>query len=85
MYGSCLVVPEVKLADPLMFWFQQELSGDYVTTLPLVAQDLMAVQSTSICSERMFSISGILSQNRSSHISPKLLEARVLLKANKVL
>ena len=71
--------------DPLLFWFQQEACGEYSTTLPYVAQDLMAVQSTSVSSERLFSISGFLSQNRSSHISPKLLEARVILKANKIL
>ena len=60
----------MNLKDPLLFWFQQELGGEYATTIPLVAQDLLPVQCTSVSSERLFSISGILSQNRASHISP---------------
>ena len=55
----------------------------YKTSLPSVAQDLMMVPSTSVPSERMFSISGILSANRSCRISPSFLERRVLLKTNK--
>ena len=35
-------------------------------------------------SERLFSISGILSENRRSRISPENLENRVLIKANKI-
>ena len=35
-----------------------------------------------VSSERLFSISCILSQNSASHISPKLLAARVIIKAN---
>ena len=62
-----------------MFRNGQELSGEYVTTLPFVPQDFIAVQSTSNCSE------SISSQNRCSHISPTLLEARVFLNANKIL
>ena len=38
--------------------------------------------TTSVHSERLFSISGILSDNRSSQIKPHNLEPRVLIKAN---
>ena len=89
---------ELTIPDPLTFWlaqvicceidllvitdYFQEDAGDYLTTLPTLAQDLLAVPATSVPSERLFSISGILSENRRSHITPKNLERRVLIKAN---
>ena len=42
----------------------------------------LAVPATSVPSERLFSISGILSEYRRSRISPDNLEKRVILKAN---
>ena len=50
--------------------------------MPEVAQDLLCCPSTSVLSERLFSISGILSDNQSSQIKPHNLESRVLIKAN---
>ena len=59
--------------------------GEYVTDMPEVAQDLLCCPSTSVPSERLFSISGILSDNRSSQIKPNNLESRVLIKANNLI
>ena len=42
----------------------------------------LAVPATSVPSECLFSISGILSEYRRSRISPDSLEKRVILKAN---
>ena len=60
----------------------QEISGDFWTDLPTIAQDILAVPATSVPSERLFSISGILSDDKKCNISPENLERRVLLKAN---
>ena len=56
----------------------------FLTALPALTQDIMAIPATSVPSERLFSISGILSENRRSRISPENLENRVLIKANKI-
>ena len=48
----------------------------------MIAQDIMAVPATSVPSERLFSISGILSDDKRCNISPENLERRVLLKVN---
>lgn len=63
----------------------KESSKDFFTTLPEVAQDLLAVPSTSVPSERLFSFSGLLSQGRKSCIKPVQLEKRTIVKANPVL
>ena len=60
----------------------QEASEDFWSELPLIAQDLFAIPATSVPSERLFSISGILSSDKRCNISPENLERRVLLKAN---
>ena len=62
----------------------KETSKEFLTALPALAQDIMAIPATSVPSERLFSISGILSENRRSRISPANLENRVLIKANKI-
>ena len=62
----------------------KETSKEFLTALPALAQDIMAIPATSVPSERLFSISGILSENRRSRISPENLENRVLIKANKI-
>ena len=62
----------------------KESSNEFLTALPALAQDIMAIPATSVPSERLFSISGILSENRRSRISPENLENRVLIKANKI-
>jgi len=75
-------VTNVTYTDPLPFWVKEAQSSCYKTTLAHVAEDLLLTPVTSVCSERMFSISGILSSNRSSNISPEFLERRILLKTN---
>ena len=56
----------------------KETSKEFLTELPTLTQDIMAIPaSTSVPSERLFSISGILSENRRSRISPENLENRV--------
>ena len=59
-------------------------SNEFLTALPALAQDILAIPATSVPSERMFSISGILSENRRSRITPENLENRVLIKSNKI-
>ena len=62
----------------------KETSKEFLTELPTLTQDIMAIPaSTSVASERLFSISGILSENRRSRISPENLENRVLI-TNKI-
>ena len=62
----------------------KETSKEFLTALPALAQNIMAIPATSVPSERLFSISGILSENRRSRISPENLENCVLIKANKI-
>ena len=56
-----------------------------MTGLPGFAQDLLAVPATSVPSERTFNISGLLSENKMSMITPANLEKRVLIKCNQFL
>ena len=63
----------------------KETSKEFLTALPALAQDVLAIPATSVPSERLFSISGILSENRKCQISPENLENRVLIKANNYL
>ena len=60
----------------------RQILGEFWTELPRIAQDILAVPATSVPSERLFSISGILSEDKRCNISPENLERRVLLKAN---
>ena len=69
--------------DPLNLWLTQESSQDFDTDLPQVAQDILACPATSVPSQRLFSISGILSDDRKSRILPSNLEKRILIKANR--
>lgn len=68
----------------VIVWLQGK-SREFLTDLPSVAQDLMSAPATSVPSERTFSISGILSENRMASISPTTLENRVIVKCNKLL
>ena len=63
----------------------KEDSKDFLTELPTLAQDILAIPSTSVPSERLFSVSGFLSENRKSRISGINLEKRVIMKANQFL
>lgn len=60
----------------------QEKTKEYQTVLPALAQDIMVIPATSVPSERTFNISGMLSENKMSNISPTNLENRVLIKCN---
>ena len=60
----------------------RRLQGDFWTELPKISQDILAVPAASVPSERLFCISGILSENKGCNISPGNVERRVLLKAN---
>ena len=61
----------------------KESSKNYHTDLPQYAQDICACPPTSVPAERMFSLSGCLSNDRFAAIKPENLENRVLVKANK--
>ena len=76
-----VIHPSLMFVSNLDF---KETSKEFLTALPTLAQDIMAIPATSVPSERLFSISGILSENRRSRISPENLENRVLIKANKI-
>ena len=85
--------------DPMDFWVKELLQSE--TALSSLALDIMAIPASSVPSERLFSISGLLSSGLDeilvnfyfiSYISGKLknigpgnLEKRVLLKSNKFL
>ena len=83
--GNLRTETTLPLTDPMEFWIAQEYSKGYRTDLPIVAQDILAIVPTSVPSERTFSVSGVLSQNRYASITPANLERRVLIKCNKYL
>ena len=58
-------------------------SRDFSTTLPEICQDLLCVPCTSVPAERLFSLSGLLTENRRNRISPVNLQNRVIIKGNK--
>ena len=66
-----------SFTDYYLLW--QEKCGDFQTDLPLLAQDLLCCPSTSVPSERLFSISGLLSDNRSSQIKPHNLGGKLII------
>ena len=66
----------------MKYLISQERNPDYETSLPRIAQDILVMPASSVPSERMFSLSGILSMGRMGLISPTNLEKRVLVKAN---
>ena len=74
---------KIKAEDPLDFWLRQEKTKEFETGLVTIAQDVMAIPATGVPSERTFNISGILSDNKMSTITPSNLEKRVLIKCNK--
>ena len=53
-----------------------------MTALPHIAEDILAIPASSVPSERMFSVAGLLSLGRMGLISPDNLEKRVLIKCN---
>ena len=71
---------ESPIDDPLDYWVENE--SKYETILPLIAQDILCITATSTPSERLFSVSGLLSSGVMSNISPANLEKRVLIKVN---
>ena len=64
-------------------FYIKESSQNYQTDLPKLAQDICSCPPTSVPSERMFSLSGLLSNDRFARVHPDNLENRVLVKANK--
>ena len=70
---------ELKSPDPLVFWLAQVCINLSFMFVPNFIHDFKETSK-----ERLFSISGILSENRSTRISPENLENRVLIKANKI-
>ena len=85
--------------DPMDFWVKELLQSE--TALSSLALDIMAIPASSVPSERLFSISGLLSSGldeilvnfyfisyisgKLQNIGPENLEKRVLLKSNKFL
>ena len=47
-----------KPGDPMDFWVKE--MGQFTTKLPLLALDVMVIPASSVPSERLFSISGLL-------------------------
>ena len=68
----------------LIFIFLEK-SKEFDSGLVALAQDILTVPATSVPSERSFNISGLLSDNKMSHIKPENLEKRVLIKCNPLL
>ena len=77
--GTIIFIAKVTLKIHNLF---KADSRDFATDLPEVALDLLACPATSVPLERLFSISGILSEGRSSSISAEQLERRTLTMAN---
>ena len=71
---------ECPIDDPLDYWVDNE--SKYETLLAQIAQDILCIPATSNASERLFSISGLLSSGVMANISPGNLEKRVLTKVN---
>ena len=61
---------EVAMDDPLDYWVEQE--AKFETCLALVAEDILIIPATSTPSERLFSVSGMLSSGKMSNISPQV-------------
>ena len=47
--------------DPLDFWVREMNSMEYETNIAKLAQDILVIPASSVPSERLFSISGLLS------------------------
>ena len=78
-YSQTLMIMKFlqSFTDYYSLW--QEKCGEFRTDLPLLAQDLLCCPSTSVPSERLFSISGLLSDNRSSQIKPHNLGGKLII------
>jgi hypothetical protein len=50
--------------DPLDFWVKEMRSQQYETNLASLAQDILVIPASSVPSERLFSISGLLSSGK---------------------
>ena len=68
----------VRFSVQLFILLLKEDSKDFQTTLPSLAQDILAIPATSVTSERVFPISGISSENRKSKISTSNLQSQSL-------
>ena len=53
-----------------------------MSDLPLLAQDILAAPASSVASERLFSVAGLLTKEKKSNIKPVNLQRRVLIKGN---
>lgn len=62
-------IVEVAMDDPLDYWVEYE--AKFETIMPIVAQDILIIPATSTSSERLFSVSGMLSGGKMSSISPQ--------------
>ena len=71
--------------DPMDFWAREIRYKQFESELPSVAVDVMDIPASSVPSERLFSISGLLSSGKLFNVKPETLELRVLLKTNKYL
>lgn len=58
------------------------MSKDFMSDLPLLAQDILAAPASSVASERLFSVAGLLTKEKKSNIKPVNLQRRVLIKGN---
>ena len=51
-------------ADPMDFWAKEHRRKEFLTKLPALALDIMAIPASSVPSERLFNISGMLSSGK---------------------
>jgi len=69
--------------DPQLYW--NRMRPICTTRLADVAADLLTVPASSVPSERLFSVAGVMCAGKKHAISDANLERRVLLKCNLVI
>ena len=78
--SSYFMEAEIELdKDPLQWW---QLKEAQYPNLSKLAKKYLCIQATSASSERVFSIAGLISDDRQSRISPEKLDKVIFLHNN---